>query len=152
MQAWVSFFNYCWNWRVDNGRPPLSYADAEKILLEIVKLRIPIKITDIKYQKDTTKNVKPRYSKKFIAITVAARIKSNNPYIKFTEEDGVWVINKKKSLDLLPEYKRRLLAKTLGIRPFSPTSISSKDLKKNLLAHPNLEDALYVLANGDPFK
>lgn len=152
LQAWVSFFNYCWNWRADNGQPPLSYTDAEKILLEIVKLRIHIKIDDIKYQKVTTKNVKPRYSKKFIAMTVAARIKSNNPYIKFTEEDGVWVVNKKKSLDLLPEYKRRLLAKTLGIRPFSPTSISSKDLKNKLLAHPNLEDALYVLANGDPFK
>lgn len=76
--------------------------------------------------------------------------KSNNPLIKFTEEDGIWMVNKRKSLELLPEYKRRMLAKEIGIKPYSSTAISSKDLKAKLLALPNLEDALYVLANGDP--
>ncbi len=88
--------------------------------------------------------------RKFITATVAARQKSNNPFIKFTEEDGVWIINKRKSLDFLPEYKRRMLAKELGIKPYSPTAISSKELKAKLLALPNLEDSLYILASGNP--
>ena len=149
LQAWVSFFNYCNNYRVDNGHYPSTYEDAEKILIEIIKLRNPIKVDDIKTQKDLTKRQPKRYTKKFIKKTVAARIKSNNPYIKFTEEDGIWIVNKKKSIDLLPEYKRRQLAKALRIKPFSPIAVSSADLKKKLLSHPDLEDALYVLANGD---
>lgn len=99
--------------------------------------------------KDLTTRQPKRYTKKFIQKTVAARIKSNNPYIKFTEEDGVWIVDKRKSINLLPEYKRRMLAKALKIKPFSPTAISSTELKKKLLAHPDIEDALYVLANGD---
>lgn len=83
-----------------------------------------------------------------ITKTVAARNKSNNPYIKFTEEDGVWFVDKRKSIKLLPEYKRRILAKELGIKPFSPTAISSKDLIKKLLEHPHVEDALFALANN----
>lgn len=148
LQSWVSFYNYCNNFRVDNGYSPKIYDDAEVILIELLKQRKPITIADIKTKTDTTKRQPPRYTKKFIARTVAARIKSNNKYIKFSEEDGMWVIDKRKSLGLLPEYKRRELAKTLGIKPFSPTSVSSSDLKKKLLAHPGLEDAMYVLANG----
>jgi ribosomal protein L37AE/L43A len=148
LQAWVSFFNYRNNFRIDNGHSPSSYIDAERILIEILKLRNPIKVGDVKYKKDLTKKNTKRYTQKFITATVAARKKSNNPYLKFTEEDGIWVVDKRKSLTLLPEYKRRKLAKELGIRPFSPTSISSADLKKKLLEIPNLEDSLYILANG----
>ena len=99
-------------------------------MIEILKLKIPITIEDIKYQKDTTKLQEPKYTKKFIARTVNARIKSNNPYIKFTEEDGIWVVDKRTSINLLPEYKRRELAKALKIKPFSPIAVSSSDLKK----------------------
>lgn len=151
LQAWVSFFNYRNNFRIDNGRAPVSYIDAERILIDILRRRNPIKVGDVKYQKDLTKKNSKRYTQKFITATVAARKKSNDPYLKFTEEDGIWVVDKRKSLALLPEYKRRLLAKELGIRPFSPTSISSADLKKKLLAFPNLEESLYILANGSPY-
>jgi transposase-like protein len=150
LQAWVSFFNYRNNFRIDFGHTPSSYTDAEYILIELLKLRIPIKIADIKSQKATIKKNPKRYTQKLITVTVAARQKSNNSLIKFTEEDGVWMVNKRKSLDLLPEYKRRMLAKELGIRPYSPTAITSSDLKKKLLLIPNLEDNLYLLANGDP--
>ena len=149
LQAWVSFYNYCNNFRIDNGKSPNNYYDAEVILIELLKQRKPITVEDIKTQQDLTKRQPRRYTKKFIAKTVAARKKSNNPYIKFTEEDGVWVVNKKRSIELLPEYKRRELAKALKIKPFSPIAVSSSDLKKQLLAHPNIEDALYVLANGN---
>ena len=149
LQAWVSFFNYRWNWRVDHhNRVPRGYDDAEEILIDVIKVRHHVKVEDIKNHKDKTAKQEPRYSKKLIARTVAARIKSNNPYIKFSEEDGMWVVDKRTSLKLLPEYKRRELAKALKIKPFSPTSISSKDLMEKLLKHPGLEDALYVLANG----
>lgn len=149
LQAWVSFFNYCNNFRIDNGHYPTTYSDAEIILIEILKLRQPITVNDILTMKDLTTRQPKRYTKKFIQKTVAARIKSNNPYIKFTEEDGVWIVDKRKSINLLPEYKRRMLAKALKIKPFSPTAISSTELKKKLLAHPDIEDALYVLANVD---
>jgi len=148
LQAWVSFFNYRNNFRIDNGHSPSSYIDAERILIEILKLRKPIKVGDVKYKKDLTKKNTKRYTQKFITATVAARKKSNNPYLKFTEEDGIWVVDKRKSLTLSPEYKRRRLAKELGIRPFSPTSINSAELKKKLLAVPDLEEKLYILASG----
>jgi len=148
LQAWVSFYNYRNNFRIDHGYSPSTYDDAEVILIELLKLRKPITVQDIKDKTDKTKKQSPRYTKKFIAATVAARIKSNNPYIKFAEEDGIWIVDKKRSLNLLPEYKRRELAKALKIKPFSPSAVSSADLKKKLLAHPGLEDALYVLANG----
>lgn len=150
LQAWVSFFNYRNNFRIDNGHAPVSYIDAEKILIDILQMRKPIRVEDVKYKKDLTKKVEKRYAKKLIQATIAARKKSNDPRLKFTEEDGVWMFDKRKSLNSLPEYKRRLLAKELGIRPFSPTSISSSELKKKLLTYPNLEDALYVLATGEP--
>lgn len=150
LQAWVSFFNYRNNFRIDNGHAPVSYIDAEKILIDILQMRKPIRVEDVKYKKDITKKVEKRYAKKLIQATIAARKKSNDPRLKFTEEDGVWMFDKRKSLNSLPEYKRRLLAKELGIRPFSPTSISSSELKKKLLTYPNLEDALYVLATGEP--
>ncbi len=149
LQAWVSFYNYRNNFRIDHGYNPTVYADAEAIMIEILKLKIPITVQDIKFQKDSTKLQPPRYTKKFIAKTVNARIKSNNPFIKFTEEDGIWVADKRRSINLLPEYKRRELAKALKIKPFSPIAISSADLKKKLLAHPDLEDMLYVLAGNN---
>lgn len=149
LQAWVSFFNYCNNFRVDNGHAPITNYDAEVILIEIPKLRQPITIEDIKSKKDTTKRKTPRYTKKFIEKTVAARKKSNNPAAKFTSEDGVWVLDKRSTVEHLPEYKRRMLAKKLGIKPFSPTAVPSNEFKKKLLAHSGLEDALWVLLNGE---
>lgn len=149
LQAWVSFFNYRWNWRVDhNNNPPRSYQDAEEILVDVIKTRHHVKVEDIKSHKDKTTKQNPRYSKKLITKTVAARNKSNNQFIKFTEEDGIWVVNKRKSMELLPEYKRRELAKAMGIKPFSPTAISSKDLMDKLLKRKDLEEYLYVLATG----
>lgn len=149
LQAWVSFLNYINNFKVDNGYVPSTYKDAEKILIDILQLHQHITVDDIKYQKDTTKRKSTRYTKKFIAKTVAARIKSNNPYIKFTEEDGVWIMDKKNTIISLPEYKRRQLAKALKIKPFSPTAVSSAELIKKLLAHPDIEEYLYILANGE---
>lgn len=105
----------------------------------------------LRIKKDLTKKNSKRYNQKLITATVAARLKSNDPRLKFTEEDGVWVFDKRRSLNFLPEYKRRMLAKELGIRPFSPTSISSSELKKKLLAYPDLEEKLYILASGDPY-
>ena len=151
LQAWVSFYNYRNNFKVDKGHAPSSYIDAEKILIDIIKMQKPIKVDDVKNKKDLTKKNSKRYNQKFITATVAARLKSNDPRLKFTEEDGVWVFDKRRSLNFLPEYKRRMLAKELGIRPFSPTSISSSELKKKLLAYPDLEEKLYILASGDPY-
>lgn len=54
-------------------------------------------------------------------------IKSNNPYIKFTEEDGVWLFDKRGSLNRLPEYKTEYWQKQ---------------------SNKNLEECLYVLATG----
>ena len=51
-----------------------------------------------------------------------------------------WLL-KKKSLELLPEYKRRMLAKELGVNQYSANSIGAKDLKARLLVILNLEDA-----------
>lgn len=148
LQAWVSFFYYRWNFRIDNGHAPTTYVDAERILIEIIKRRSPIKVNDVKYQIDITKKNTKRYTKQFITRTVATRVKSNDPHLKFTEEDGVWVVDKRKSVVRLPEYKRRNLAKAMGIRPYSPTSVSSDDLIKMLIANPKLEEHLYILANG----
>ncbi len=149
LQSWISFFNYRWNYKVDFGYTPTTYADAEKVLVKLLEQRTKITVEDIKTKTDDTKKQPPRYTKKLIAKTVAARIRSNNPYIKFSVEDGIWLVDKRGSIYALPEYKRRELAKALGIKPFSPIAVSSVDLKKKLLAHPGLEDALYVLASGD---
>lgn len=136
-------------WRVDhNNNPPRSYQDAEEILIEVLKAKHHVKIEDIKNHKDKTIKQKRRYSQKHITRTVAARIKSNNPYIKFTEEDGVWLFDKRGSLNRLPEYKIRILAKTIGIKPYSLTAVSVDDLKKQLIKHKDLEECLYVLATG----
>lgn len=77
-----------------------------------------------------------------------AEIISSNPNIKFTEEDGVWIVDKKRTLQLLPDYKIRDLAKNLKVKHYSYSAISAASLRKKLLAHPDLEDALYILASG----
>lgn len=151
LQSWVSFYNYINNFKVDNGRPPLTYDDAENILIEMVKLRKDIDVKDIKEKKDLTKKVPTRYTKNLIMWTVNARTKSNNPYVKLDENDAVAKFNKKYFVEEIPEYKRRQLAKLLGIKPFSPIAVDSKTLKKQLLAHPNLEDGIYQLLGTKKF-
>lgn len=143
LQSWVSFYNHINNWRVDHGRKPSTYADSEAILIEMVKMRKNINIDDIKNKKDLTRKVPTRYTKKLIMWTVNARNKSNNKWVKLDDNDPVAKFNKTYYVNEAPEYRRRQLAKILGIKPFSPTAISSKDLKKKLLAHPNLEDGIY---------
>ena len=46
---------------------------------------------------------------------------------------------------LLPEYKRRILTKNLKIKHFSQASVSSKDLKKKILNHPDLEEEVFKM-------
>ena len=89
--------------------------------------------------------VPTRYTKKLIMWTVSARNKSNNKWVKLDENDAVAKFNKKYFVNEIPEYKRRQLAKILGIKPFSPIAVPSDELKKKLLAHPNLEDGIYEL-------
>ena len=124
---------------------PTSYSDAEKILIEMIKLRKDFDIDDIKTMKDLTRKVPARYTKKLITWTVNARAKSNNPAALLSADEGVASLNPKVFVDALPEYKRRLLAKSIGIKPFSPVAVSSKELKKKLLAHPDLMDGIYKM-------
>lgn len=145
LQSWVSFYNYMNNWKVDHGNLPMSYQDAETILIEMVKLRKDIDVDDIKQKKDLTKKVSRRYTKKLIEVTVAARVKSNNPHVKLNEEDDVAKLDKNYFVHHLPEYKRRELARILGIKPFSPTAVTSKELIKQIMKHPNLMDGIYEL-------
>ena len=74
-----------------------------------------------------TKKQTAGYTKKLIEITVSSRIKSNNPYLKFNEKDGIQNFDKRYFVIHISEYIRRQLAKTLGIKSFSPTVISSKE-------------------------
>ena len=145
LQSWVSFYNYINNFKVDNGRLPLTYNDAEGILIEMVKLRKDIDVKDIKEKKDLTKKVPKRYTNNLITWTVNARVKSNNPHVKLDEDDGLANFNKKYFVEHIPEYKRRQLAKLLGIKPFSPVAVGSNKLKKQILTHPDLEEGIYKL-------
>lgn len=145
LQSWISFYDFVNNWTIDNGHRPTSYSDAEKILIEMIKLRKDFDIDDIKTMKDLTRKVPARYTKKLITWTVNARAKSNNPAALLSADEGVASLNPKVFVDALPEYKRRLLAKSIGIKPFFPVAISSKELKKKLLAHPDLMDGIYKM-------
>lgn len=71
---------------------------------------------------------------------MVSRIKSNNPYLKFNEEDGIQNFDNRYFVIHIPEYKRRKLVNILGIKPFSPTVISSKELEKKLLKHSKLKE------------
>lgn len=138
-------YNYINNFKTLNNRYPLSYKDAENTLIEMIKIRKDINVDDIKTMKDLTKKVPSRYTKKLITWTVNARIKSNNPYAMLSSEQGSGSLNLKQFVDALPEYKRRILAKNLKIKPYSPIAVSSKELKKKLLSHPNLENAVFKM-------
>ena len=145
LQSWISFYDFVNNWTIDNGHRPTSYSDCEKILIEMIKLRKDFDIDDIKTMKDLTRKVPARYTKKLITWTVNARAKSNNPAALLSADEGIASLNPKIFIEALPEYKRRLLAKSLGIKPFSPVAVSSKELKKKLLAHPDLMDGIYKM-------
>ena len=67
------------------------------------------------------------------------------------KNDSAAKFNKKYFVEDFPEYNRRQLAKLFGIKPFSPIAIDSKTLKKQLLAHPNLEDGIYQLLGTKKF-
>lgn len=104
-----------------------------------------MRIKNIKQKENAFRKQTAKYTKKLIETTVASRVKSNNPYLKFNEEDGVQNFDKRHFVMHIPEYKKRKLAKILGIKPFSPTAISSKELKKKLLKHPKLKEGILEL-------
>lgn len=104
-----------------------------------------MRIKNIKQKENAFRKQTAKYTKKLIETTVASRVKSNNPYLKFNEEDGVQNFDKRYFMMHIPEYKKRKLAKILGIKPFSPTAISSKELKKKLLKHPKLKEGILEL-------
>ena len=59
LQSWVSFYNYRHNYKIDFGHSPTTQQDAEYILLELLRLRVPVRVEDIKTQVDNTKKQPP---------------------------------------------------------------------------------------------
>lgn len=145
LDNWCSFISYVHNYKIDNGHTPSSLDEVESILKEFLNLNIPVRIKNIKQKENAVRKQTAKYTKKLIETTVASRVKSNNPYLKFNEEDGVQNFDKRYFVMHIPEYKRRKLAKILGIKPFSSTAFSSKELKKKLLKHPKLKEGILEL-------
>ena len=64
-----------------------------------------MRIKNIKQKENAVRKQTAKYTKKLIETTVASRVKSNNPYLKFNEGDGVQNFDKRYFVMHIPEYK-----------------------------------------------
>lgn len=87
LQAYMDFFAFRRNWRVSKGHAPTSTKDAEKILCEL----LPLKVSLTREQLEQTELTLPKRSGRAMQIlkekTEQARQITKNRYFKFHPED-----------------------------------------------------------------
>ena len=144
---YVGYFTFVKNWAVEHGTKPTSMQDAERILEEILKLKVNYTVVDV--EKQTVELPKPtgKYVSLLKGETVKARIATENKYFKFNEEDGVKSFNKREYLSNLPKIKLYEICKECGLTKYR--KLSSWSVISELLKHPDIDTIIYRLLEHD---
>lgn len=136
LPAYIGFFTYRRNWRVQHGHYPTSTADAEKILEEL----LPLKIAPTKAELKAVTLNPPKPSGRFMQLlkekTELARQHTANRYFKYDAED-IPSFNIREILLDAPRVRLNELAKSHSIKGY--TKMSQWVLASTLAKLPDAE-------------
>lgn len=149
LQAYIGFYTFKRNWRIDNDHYPSSKSDAETIFIEILKAKKNYTITDVKEEILTIPKPTNRYITLLKAETEKARKATSNKYFKFNEEDGVKTFNKREYLLDQPKSKLHAICKECKLKKYKKLALWS--LVSLILTQPNVEDIIYKLLEEDRY-
>lgn len=142
LPAYIGFFTYRRNWRFKHGNYPTNTTDAEKILEEL----LPLKVAPTKAElKAVTLDI-PKPSGRFMQLlkekTELARQRTANKYLKFDSED-IANFNKREILLDAPRNRLNEIAKTHKIKGY--TKMNAWTLVSNILKLPDVEEIVIDL-------
>lgn len=141
---YAGMFIYLHNWEVDHGHAPSSKADAEKILIELLKVR-----EFLTQDKISQRNfyVAPPPSSEYLRMldtnSRKARKLLDNKFFKFDEDDRIISFDRDKFLNDLPHSHLCTLAQMCRIRGY--TEIQTEALRNLLSKHPDIENSIFML-------
>lgn len=117
LDKYINFYTFIHNWGVKNGKYPSSTADAEEILIYILKTikNTVYTATDFENEKMTLPMPTSKYHNLLAAMTSEARREFNNKYLKFNEEDRVYDFKKREYLLDCPDAWVKEVARQHGI-------------------------------------
>ncbi len=142
LPAYIGFFTYRRNWRFKHGHYPTSTADAEKILEEL----LPLKVAPTKAELKAVTLNPPKPSGKFMQLlkekTELARQHTANKYFKFDSED-IPSFNKREILFNAPRARLNELAKSHKIKGY--TKMGDWQLASALATLPDAEEIVVDL-------
>lgn len=144
LPAYIGFFTYRRNWRFKHGNYPTNTADAEKILEEL----LPLKVAPTKAElKAVTLDI-PKPSGRFMQLlkekTELARQHTANKYLKFDSED-IANFNKREILLDAPRNRLNEIAKAHKIKGY--TKMNEWTLVSKILKLPNTEEIIIDLVS-----
>ncbi len=146
---YIGYFTYVKNWKVDNGRYPLSRKDAKDILIEILKNQGTYTITDMKNTTLDLPKPSSRYTTLLKKHTKEARRATKNEHFKFDEEDHVISFDKRNYLLDIPEARLKRACKHFGIKFKSRTNGGRWATVSSILKHPKVSDIFIYVINED---
>lgn len=107
LAEYVAFETYLRNWQVSHklDGPPTTKADAEMILIDILKGKATYTAKDFKESKLMLPKASDKYMRLLKKHQEEIRLNNKYKYFKFSTEDGSQSFNMRKFLEDLPAYK-----------------------------------------------
>lgn len=140
LDRYINLYVFLHNWYIDNGKYPSSTADAEEILIYILKT-VPDSRFTLKDLRNTRLTL-PKPTRKYIdmlaAMTSEARKEFNSKYLKFNEEDKVYNFKKKEYLYDCPRAWLEEILKEKGL-PYSHKSVPLWKVVNTLLKQDDID-------------
>lgn len=138
--AWMCLLE---NYRVDHGSAPVTWEDAENILVELIKVKQNITLEEIRNSRPDFTTLDQNFQKRLIERTKAVSKKKFNARVYITTEDYSVNFNVRNYLEKLPVYMIVFLARRLDIKGRSHIK---KDqtwaARKAMEKHPDIMDAI----------
>lgn len=147
LNAYIGFFSYVHNYKVDNGNASFTTKDAENVLIEILKNGSKYTVSDLKATVLTLPKPSPRYMALLKAETEKARKITQNAYFKFDEEDKVISFDKRKYLSDLPETRLKEVCKDYKIK-YQRKWVRWANISQ-ILKHPDINKIIIGLIQKD---
>ena len=143
INLYLGVFNFAKNFKVDHGRAPATYEDAENILIEILKKKIHVTNDDIRNMEFDLEKPSYRASRILEEKTNKARRVTGNNYFKFDTADGIPSFSIRAFLETLSLYRLKEIAKPLKIKGYTTKEMTKWKLTRLIEKHPDAEEEIF---------
>lgn len=146
---YVGWFQYLRNKRVDDGKQPISRADAEKILLDAIRAGYNLTTTDMEdIRRRPMDFPKPsgRYLHMLMRATDEVRFATSDGSFQFDDESPLLSFNKREVMKNMPIGQLRELARYVHLKSWANRSRTR--LVDELMGNDEIDEVLYLVAAG----